>query len=227
MKTFTIARDCRRRRGDRGRPPGQARARNCIAKKHDVTFAFQDFDWGAEHYLPLGPHDARRRHRPAAALRRHPAGRRGPSRNPRPHHPQRPAAAHPPRLRPVRQRAAGVSLSRACARRWPAARAATSISWWCARIPRANTRRWAASSTSTSRKRSPSRPPSSPAAASSASCASPSNWPSSATRRGASPPSPSPTRRATAWCCGTAPFRRWRRSSRISKPNRCWWTPRP
>ena len=45
--------------------------------------------------------------------------------------------------------------------------------------------------------------------------------------RSASPPSPSPTRKVTAWCCGTARSRRWRRSSRISKPNRCWWTPRP
>ena len=53
MKTFTIAVIA----GDGVGTeviPRQARLETA-AKKHDVTFAFQDFDWGAEHYLPLGP----------------------------------------------------------------------------------------------------------------------------------------------------------------------------
>ena len=39
-----------------------------VAQKHKIAFAFQDFDWGAEHYF-LGTHDAGRRHRPATGVR--------------------------------------------------------------------------------------------------------------------------------------------------------------
>ncbi len=53
MKTFTIAVIA----GDGvGREviPQARRILERIAKKHDITFAFQDFDWGAEHYFRWG-----------------------------------------------------------------------------------------------------------------------------------------------------------------------------
>src|ERR1035441_7107303 len=175
MKTFTIAVIAGDGVGTEVIPQAM-RILERIARKHDITFAFQDFDWGAEHFfrwgrmmpagaidllqpcdaillgavghpeitdhttpngllvpirrafdqysnvrpaylypggafLPLGTHDARRGHRPAATLRRHPSGRRGASGDYRPHHAQRTAGAHPPCVRPVLQCAAGVSLS--------------------------------------------------------------------------------------------------------------------
>ena len=148
MKTFTIAVIA----GDGVGPevvPQAKRVLEKVAKKHNVTFAFQDFDWGAEHYFRWGrmmPAGAIDLLQPCDAIL---LGAVGHPRDSRPHHAQRPAAAHPPRLRSIRQRAAGVSLSGREVAAGAAARAAKSISWWCARTPRANTPRWAASSTST------------------------------------------------------------------------------
>ena len=203
MKTFTIAVIAGDGVGTEVIPQAK-RVLEKVAQKTRRDLCVSGFRLGRGPLFPLGPHDAGGRDRPAAAVRRHSAGRGGASGDSRPHHAQRPAAADPPRVRSVCQCAAGVSLSRRAVAAGAAAKAATSISWSSARTPRASTRRWAASSTSTSRKRSRSRRRSSRAAASSGSCASPSNWRCGATRRSGSPRSRNRTRRATAWCCGTA-----------------------
>src|SRR5215472_14479157 len=53
MKTFTIAVIAGDGVGVEVVPQGK-RVLEKIAKKHGVTFAFQDFDWGAEHYFRWG-----------------------------------------------------------------------------------------------------------------------------------------------------------------------------
>jgi tartrate dehydrogenase/decarboxylase/D-malate dehydrogenase len=53
MKTFTIAVIAGDGVGGEIIPQGK-RVLEKIAKKHSVTFAFQDFDWGAEHYFRWG-----------------------------------------------------------------------------------------------------------------------------------------------------------------------------
>jgi tartrate dehydrogenase/decarboxylase / D-malate dehydrogenase len=53
MKTFTIAVIAGDGVGGEVIPQGK-RVLEQIAKKHSVTFAFQDFDWGAEHYFRWG-----------------------------------------------------------------------------------------------------------------------------------------------------------------------------
>ncbi len=112
-----------------------------------MTFAFQDFDWGAEHYFRWGrmmPAGAIDLLQPCDAILLGAVG-----------HPDIPdhttlnglllpirrafdqyANVRPAYLYP------GVQLAARAAHR-----AAKSIWWWCARTPKANTRRWAASST--------------------------------------------------------------------------------
>ena len=53
MKTFTIAVIAGDGVGGEVIPQGK-RVLEKVAKKHDVTFAFQDFDWGSEHYFRWG-----------------------------------------------------------------------------------------------------------------------------------------------------------------------------
>jgi tartrate dehydrogenase/decarboxylase/D-malate dehydrogenase len=53
MKTFTIAVIAGDGVGTEVIPQGK-RVLEKIAKRHDVTFAFQDFDWGAEHFFRWG-----------------------------------------------------------------------------------------------------------------------------------------------------------------------------
>jgi tartrate dehydrogenase/decarboxylase/D-malate dehydrogenase len=53
MKTFTIAVIAGDGVGGEVIPQGK-RVLEQIAKRHSVTFAFQDFDWGAEHYFRWG-----------------------------------------------------------------------------------------------------------------------------------------------------------------------------
>ena len=53
MKTFTIATIAGDGVGTEVIPQGK-RVLEKIAKKYDVTFAFQDFDWGAEHFFRWG-----------------------------------------------------------------------------------------------------------------------------------------------------------------------------
>jgi isocitrate/isopropylmalate dehydrogenase len=68
---------------------------------------------------------------------------------------------------------------------------------------------------------------SSPIAASSAWCAWPSSWRASATASAALLPSPSRTRKASAWCCGTGFFNPSPPLIQALKRSRCWWTRRP
>ena len=227
MKTFTIARDCRRRRGDRGRPRRPGACSTASRKKHNVTFAFQDFDWGAEHYFRWGrmmPAGAIDLLQPCDAILLGAVG-----------HPDIPDhTTLNGLLLPIRRAFDQYANVRPAylypGVRSPLARprAATSISWWCARTPRANTRRWADSSTTSSRKKSPSRPPSSPAAASSASCASPSNWRVKREQEEARH-FHHQVQRAGLQHGAVGPHVPGRGGAvpRISKPNRCWWTPPP
>jgi tartrate dehydrogenase/decarboxylase / D-malate dehydrogenase len=53
MKTFTIAVIAGDGVGTEVVPQGK-RVLEAVAKKHKVTFAFEDFDWGAEHYFRWG-----------------------------------------------------------------------------------------------------------------------------------------------------------------------------
>jgi tartrate dehydrogenase/decarboxylase/D-malate dehydrogenase len=53
MKTFTIAVIAGDGVGPEVIPQGK-RVLEAVAKKHRVTFAFEDFDWGAEHYFRWG-----------------------------------------------------------------------------------------------------------------------------------------------------------------------------
>ena len=53
MKTFTIAVIAGDGVGHGSHSAGK-RVLESVAKKHDVTFSFQDFDWGAEHYFRWG-----------------------------------------------------------------------------------------------------------------------------------------------------------------------------
>jgi len=53
MKTFTIGVIAGDGVGTEVVPQAR-RVLDCSAKKHDVTFAFQDFDWGAEHFFRWG-----------------------------------------------------------------------------------------------------------------------------------------------------------------------------
>src|SRR5450755_4349025 len=53
MKTFTIAVIAGDGVGTEVIPQGK-RVLEKIAKKHDVTFVFQDFNWGAEHFFRWG-----------------------------------------------------------------------------------------------------------------------------------------------------------------------------
>jgi tartrate dehydrogenase/decarboxylase/D-malate dehydrogenase len=53
MKTFTIGVIAGDGVGTEVVPQGK-RVLEKVAKKHDVTFAFQDFDWGAEHFFRWG-----------------------------------------------------------------------------------------------------------------------------------------------------------------------------
>src|SRR5690242_11191809 len=53
MKTFTIGVIAGDGVGQEVVPPAK-RVLERIAKKHDVTFAFQDFDWGADHFFRWG-----------------------------------------------------------------------------------------------------------------------------------------------------------------------------
>jgi len=53
MKTFTIAVIAGDGVGPEVIPQGK-RVLEAVAKKHNVTFAFEDFDWGAEHYFRWG-----------------------------------------------------------------------------------------------------------------------------------------------------------------------------
>jgi tartrate dehydrogenase/decarboxylase/D-malate dehydrogenase len=53
MKTFTIAVIAGDGVGVEVIPPAK-RVLETVARKHDVTFAFQDFDWGSEHYFRWG-----------------------------------------------------------------------------------------------------------------------------------------------------------------------------
>jgi tartrate dehydrogenase/decarboxylase/D-malate dehydrogenase len=53
MKTFTIAVIAGDGVGGEVIPQGK-RVLEAAAKKHSVTFAFQDFHWGAEHYFRWG-----------------------------------------------------------------------------------------------------------------------------------------------------------------------------
>ena len=118
MKLYHCGDRGRRRRHRRSIPQAK-RVLERVAQKHDVSLRVSGFRLGRGALFPLGQHDARRRDRSAAALRRDSAGRRRPSRDSRSHHAERPAAAHPARVRSIRQRAPGVPLSRACRRRSP------------------------------------------------------------------------------------------------------------
>ena len=82
------------------------------------------------------PHDAGRRARPAAAVRRHLLRRGRRSAAPGQRHAQRPAAADSTRLRSVRVRAAGRALSGRARARSPGRRRATSTSSSSARTPK-------------------------------------------------------------------------------------------
>jgi len=53
MKTFTIAVIAGDGVGPEVIPQGK-RVLEAVAKRHNVTFAFEDFDWGAEHYFRWG-----------------------------------------------------------------------------------------------------------------------------------------------------------------------------
>jgi len=53
MKTFTIAVIAGDGVGPEVIPQGK-RILEAVAKRHDATFAFEDFDWGAEHYFRWG-----------------------------------------------------------------------------------------------------------------------------------------------------------------------------
>jgi len=53
MKTFTIAVIAGDGVGTEVIPQGK-RVLEAVAKKHDLNFAFQDFDWGADHFLRWG-----------------------------------------------------------------------------------------------------------------------------------------------------------------------------
>jgi tartrate dehydrogenase/decarboxylase / D-malate dehydrogenase len=53
MKTFTIGVIAGDGVGTEVVPQAR-RVLDCAAKKHDVTFAFEDFDWGADHYFRWG-----------------------------------------------------------------------------------------------------------------------------------------------------------------------------
>jgi len=53
MKTFTIAVIAGDGVGNEVIPPGK-RVLEAVGKKHNVTFAFQDFDWGAGHFARWG-----------------------------------------------------------------------------------------------------------------------------------------------------------------------------
>src|ERR1700694_796847 len=53
MKTFTIAVIAGDGVGAEVIPQGK-RVLEKVAKKHDVTFVFQDFDWGAQHFFRWG-----------------------------------------------------------------------------------------------------------------------------------------------------------------------------
>ena len=50
MKTFTIAVIAGDGVGTEVVPQAR-RVLEKVARKHDVTFAFQDFEWGAEHFF--------------------------------------------------------------------------------------------------------------------------------------------------------------------------------
>ena len=106
MKTFTIGVIAGDGVGQEVVPQGK-RVLEKIGKKYDVEFAFQDFDWGAEHYFRWGkmmPAGALDLLQPCDAIFLGAIG-----------HPdipdhitlERPAAAHPARVRSVRQRASG------------------------------------------------------------------------------------------------------------------------
>ena len=106
-----------RRHSRRWRGTGSDPAKRCafsIASPNSTTHMF---DWGGEYYLHHGrmmPDDALDS---VDEIRRDPARRHRPSRHSGPHHVERPAAAHPPHLRSIRERPAGDSLS---GRRLPA-----------------------------------------------------------------------------------------------------------
>ena len=132
--------------------------------KHGAHFAYTDYPWGTDYYLSNGamaPADFIDQLRPADAILLGAVG-----------HPNVPDnVTLNGLLLPIRRafdqyaNVRPASFTRASSRRWRCARARRSIWWWCARIPKASTRRWAASCTTNSRKKSPSRPPSSRAAA--------------------------------------------------------------
>src|SRR5204863_5609947 len=136
--------------------PQTKRVLESVAQKHETTFAFQDFDWGADHFFRWGrmmPAGAIDLLQPCDAILLGAVG-----------HPDIPDhTTLNGLLLPIRRafdQYANVRpayLYPGCNRRWRGPRAAISTSWWCARTPRANTRRWAGSSTSTSRRKSRSR----------------------------------------------------------------------
>ena len=110
MKTFTIAVIAGDGVGTEVVPQAR-RVLDAIAQKHQVTFAFEEFDWGAEHYFRWGsmmPAGAIDLLQPCDAIL---LGAVGHPRIPDHITLERPAAADPPRLRSIRQCAPGLSLS--------------------------------------------------------------------------------------------------------------------
>ena len=152
------------------------------------------------------PDDAGGRARPAAALRRDLPRRGRLSRRARPRLAVGPADPDPPQLPAVHQSAAGAAAAgrRVAARR--TARPATSTSMSCARTTRASTPRSAAGSTRAPTTRWRCSRPSSPGAAATGSCATPSSWPAPA--RSTSPRRPSRTASSTPCRTGTSASRR-------------------
>ena len=148
--------------------PAATRVLEAAGARSGFTLTWEHFPWGSDYYrrhgrmMPAGALDLLRGF--AAIL----FGAVGDPTAARSHHARRPAAADPPRVRPIRLRAACGALSR---RAQPARRqdaAATSTSSWCARTPKGSTRRSAASSTRAAPTRWRCRRPSSRGTASSA-----------------------------------------------------------
>ena len=225
MKTFTIAVIAGDGVGTEVVPEAK-RVLEAVGAKHNLSFVFQDFDWGSDHFFRWGrmmPAGAIDLLQPCDAILLGAVG-----------HPDIPDhTTLNGLLLPIR-RAFDLYANVRPAYLYPGVQSPLAkpkggdIDFVVVREnTEGNTPRSAASFIINSPTRSPFRPPFSPAAASSASCASPSNSRSSGTRKSASPPSPNPTRKASAWCFGTASFAKWPRSSPTSKPNRCWSTPPP